>query len=217
MDLYDMKQYKHIIWDWNGTLLNDVWLAVDVMNSILLARKMPGITTASYRRVFDFPVKNYYQKLGFDFNKESFEKIGTEFIGAYDKRHLECKLHNNTLDVIAHLHTQGRNQSILSARKHEELLCGIKNFGLQRYIPVQSGLHDHYANGKIELGKKHFERIDESPENVVMIGDTTHDYETAKTLGIDCILLSHGHQHRKRLEKCKVRIFDNIMDIIPFI
>lgn len=212
-----MRQYKHIIWDWNGTLLNDVWLAVDVMNKILSIRQMPSLTTESYRNVFDFPVKDYYQKLGFNFSKESFEKIGTEFIQGYDKRHLECKLHKNTLETIAHLNSQGRGQSILSARKHQELLCGTDKFGLQRYIQVLSGLQDHYANGKIELGKTHFAKLGEAPENVVMIGDTTHDYETANALGIDCILLSHGHQHRNRLEKCKVKIFDNIMDIIPFI
>ena len=68
--------YKHIIWDWNGTLLDDGWLFVDVMNTILKRRKMNTITLEKYREIFGFPVKNYYIKLGFDLEKEPFEDLG---------------------------------------------------------------------------------------------------------------------------------------------
>ena len=76
-------QYKHIIWDWNGTLLNDGWLFVDVMNSILTRRGMDTITLEKYREIFGFPVKDYYLKLGFNLKKEPFEKSGLEFIKGY--------------------------------------------------------------------------------------------------------------------------------------
>ena len=76
-------QYQHIIWDWNGTLLNDGWLFVDVMNSILLNRKMKTITLEKYRQIFGFPVKEYYINLGFDLEKEPFEICGLEFINEY--------------------------------------------------------------------------------------------------------------------------------------
>ena len=68
-----MNKYKHIIWDWNGTLINDVWLAVEIMNSILASRNIPLISHEKHKEMFDFPIKNYYQKLGIDFNKELFE------------------------------------------------------------------------------------------------------------------------------------------------
>ena len=77
------SQYKHIIWDWNGTLLNDGWLFVDIMNSILRQRKMDTITLEKYRNIFGFPIKDYYIKLGFDLEKESFEESGMEFIKEY--------------------------------------------------------------------------------------------------------------------------------------
>ena len=72
------SQYKHIIWDWNGTLLNDGWLFVDVMNSILRQRKMETITLEKYRNIFGFPIKDYYIKLGFDLEKESFFYFRTQ-------------------------------------------------------------------------------------------------------------------------------------------
>ena len=46
------SQYKHIIWDWNGTLLDDAWLFVDIMNGVLENRNMDTITVKKYRKIF---------------------------------------------------------------------------------------------------------------------------------------------------------------------
>ena len=72
--------YKHIIWDWNGTLINDAWLFVDVMNKFLTQRKLKSINVNKYRDIFGFPIKKYYEKLGFNLSKEPFEKLGLIFI-----------------------------------------------------------------------------------------------------------------------------------------
>ena len=76
----DLKKYTHIIWDWNGTLLDDAWLCVDVMNGMLEERGMKLKTVDEYRELFDFPVRDYYEKLGFNFKDEPFDKVGMEFI-----------------------------------------------------------------------------------------------------------------------------------------
>ena len=60
-------KYKHILWDWNGTLLDDRWLCVESINKILKKRKMPPILEKTYRKTFCFPVMKYYESLGFDF------------------------------------------------------------------------------------------------------------------------------------------------------
>ena len=71
----ESSKYTHVIWDWNGTLLDDNWLCVEVMNTLLSSRNLPLLTLERYRDIFDFPVKNYYEKLGFNFKKESFEIV----------------------------------------------------------------------------------------------------------------------------------------------
>ena len=58
--------YKHIMWDWNGTLLNDSHMAVMVINQTLAKRDMPTIDHERYQQIFGFPVIDYYRRLGFD-------------------------------------------------------------------------------------------------------------------------------------------------------
>ena len=92
--------YKHIIWDWNGTLLNDVKLCADIMNNLLKARSLPTITLEKYREIFTFPVKDYYIKAGYDFLNESFEEISVDFIAEYESRKIGCTLYPFAAEIL---------------------------------------------------------------------------------------------------------------------
>ncbi len=208
---------KHIIWDWNGTLLNDVWFCVEVMNEIRQKRKMSYISELAYRELFDFPVKDYYQKIGFDFDKETFESIGTDFMTLYDERQSECLLHQGAKQMLRQLFDAGISHSALSARHINELKKGLEFYKIDTFFSEIAGLDDHYANGKEELGKKLIARLPYPKDEIIMVGDTTHDYEVAQAMGVKCYLISHGHQTRNRLEECKNAIIvDDLSEILSY-
>jgi phosphoglycolate phosphatase len=207
-------KYTHIIWDWNGTLLNDAWLCVDVMNTMLAERKLPLITLEIYRNIFDFPVRDYYGKLGYDFDKESFEKVGMEFMILYNERQKECMLHSQAVHVLDEISKRGLNQSILSAREQNELRKETRELDVARYFGKIYGLDDHYAHGKTDVGIKLLHDLNVAKEKVIFIGDTRHDSEVADELGIDCILIPMGHHSIERLKKCNKSIILSINDLI---
>lgn len=205
--------YQHIVWDWNGTLFNDLWLCVDVMNGLLAARGMPLLTVERYQALFDFPVRQYYQRIGFDFSKESFEKVGTEFIRAYEARRLEAGLQPGAEEVVAALHRAGVGQSVLSAYLQDTLDELVAHFGLARYFTRLVGLQNHYAAGKLETGRRWIAELGHPPDQVLFIGDSLHDHEVASALGVDCLLLSGGHHSRGRLEQCGVPVLDRLREL----
>ena len=204
---------NHIIWDWNGTLLDDAWLCTDIMNDLLTKYNLPTITLEKYREIFDFPVKDYYEKTGFDFSKLSFEKMGTEFIEIYNKRKKECKLQPDTVLVLQHFYDNGVPQSILSARQQKDLIDDINYYGLKKYFTHISGLKNHYADGKIKNAEKLLEKIGEKHSDVLIIGDTTHDFEIAKKFRLKRIMLSHGHHSKGRFKKYNVVVYDNLYKV----
>lgn len=79
-----LKGFDHIIWDWNGTLVNDLDYAVSAINRVLSDYRLATISRDHYRNIFRFPVRDYYESLGFDFNRVSFEEVGTRFIENYN-------------------------------------------------------------------------------------------------------------------------------------
>jgi phosphoglycolate phosphatase len=78
------KNYNHIIWDWNGTLFNDVELCANVMNLLLTQESLPNISIKKYKEIFTFPVVEYYKIAGHTFERNSFEVLGKQFMVEYE-------------------------------------------------------------------------------------------------------------------------------------
>lgn len=208
-----LNQYQHIIWDWNGTLLDDRWLCVDIMNRMLKKRKLPAITEAKYQQVFNFPVRNYYVALGFDFEREPYDEVTVEFIADYQNRWLECELQPRAEQVLTHFGKLGFGQSVLSAMHQDLLKCMISHFKIDGNFNSLLGLDDHYADGKIENGRRHLRELKLNPREVLFVGDTLHDFEVAREIGVDCVLLASGHHSRERLAATGRVVLNSVADL----
>jgi phosphoglycolate phosphatase len=209
-----MIEYKHIIWDWNGTLLNDAWLCVDILNQMLKKYKLPCVNLKLYQEHFDFPVKDYYRKLGFDFSSShSFDHLANQYITTYNKRRFECNLHSKALQIVEYIANKGIYQSILSAYPQDDLKEIIDYFKINVFFTNIIGLDNYYAESKIEIGKKLINGMNTDPDQILLIGDTIHDFKVAKAMNIGCILFSGGHQRRERLVICGVPVFNSLKNI----
>lgn len=194
-----INNYKHIIWDWNGTLLNDVNFCRKIINGILVDNKLPELSLNKYREIFTFPVQDYYVAAGLDFSKTSFEILGKDFIDEYESNKLTCSLHDNAVEVLSAIHQKGIKQSVLSAYLHENLVNILTHYNLTQYFDNIVGLDNIYAGSKIHLGTRLIEELDVNKSEVLFIGDTLHDAEVAEAMGINCILIANGHQVKERL------------------
>ena len=208
-----IQKYKHVIWDWNGTLLDDIELSVTLINNVLRRRGLAELSLEGYKAIFTFPVKEYYAVAGLDFEHESFEIVGKEWMDEYESRKKECLLSSNAQEVLAKISNVGIQQSILSAYSQNVLIEIVNDFKLTDFFTHVMGLDHIYATGKIELGKSLMKRINLPKDEVVLIGDTIHDFEVANAIGASCILISAGHQNRERLEKCGVPVYDSMTEL----
>ena len=209
-----IELYKHIIWDWNGTILNDVELCVDLINWLLYSRELPTVDISKYREVFTIPVKNYYEKLGFDFQKESFEKLGRIWMDEYERRKFECNLFDGVDNLLSKINKFGIGQSILSAYSQHTLDELVKHYGLRNYFMHVVGLDNIYAASKLHLGKELMNRLGNGRGETLLIGDTVHDFEVATEIGADCVLIANGHQCKDVLLKCGVMVCDSIRELL---
>ncbi len=203
-----------IIWDWNGTLLNDLSLCISSINLLLGKRQLELLNKASYQEVFSFPVKDYYTAIGFDFNKEDFSIPAHEFIDLYESGVEKCPLHSSAIQVLSHFRNKGCRQFVLSAMHQEMLQKTLKMNGIFDYFEGIAGLNDHYAVSKEERGKWLMNTFDVKMKSTFLIGDTNHDFEVAKALGIKCILIADGHQSKRRLKSTGALVLNNLSEII---
>ena len=174
---------------------------------------MKPITLESYREIFGFPVKDYYIKLGFDFDREPFENSGLEFIKEYEKNCFKAKLYPQVIPLLNELQKLGISHSLLSAQ-HQILLDD-----LTRYYKIRNqfigiiGLDNHYAHSKVENGVNWIKQLEMNPKEILMIGDTDHDFDVAIAMGVDCLLLSHRHNCISRLQNTGAMVINDLMEL----
>lgn len=195
-----INQYETIIWDWNGTLLNDVDICVSIVNTLLEQQNGTPITKSSYQQTFGFPIVDYYRKIGIDFSKESFEELTKKFMGSYTQQVKNCALHDSTLQVLTALRQKGKEQYILTAAHKESVLKLLDFYNLRHYFKQIEGLDNFRAESKVQRGIHLIEDNNINRASTVLIGDTIHDFDVAQELGVQCILVADGHQSKIRLE-----------------
>ena len=208
-----IKKYKHVIWDWNGTLLDDVQLCVDIINHILEKRNLKTLTVEKYKDIFTFPVVEYYKTAGLDVSGNNFEIMSHEFIDEYESRKLDCPLFKGGKEVLELFKKHNLTQSVLSAYSQHTLEEIINHFGLSNYFIKLVGLNNIYAASKLENGKKWIKELNVNPKEVLMLGDTLHDLEVAEEMNVDCILFSGGHQSKEKLSVSGIKVIESHYDL----
>jgi phosphoglycolate phosphatase len=188
----------HVLWDWNGTLLDDVDHAVRTVNWLLGEQGLPSLDRERYRSVFGFPIRDYYVALGFDFERESFESLCERYVQRFMDGVLSVPLVNGMEAELRRLKSLGIRQSVLSAAEQADLDSMVRHFGLADVFERVYGIEDRLAASKVGRGRELLALLGARPERTVIVGDTLHDLEVAEALGIRAILVGHGHQCASR-------------------
>ena len=208
-------KYDLVIWDFNGTISDDVQIGIDSANVVLSRRGMKTIESVEqYRKIFCFPIIKYYERLGFDFSKEPYEVPADEWTNEYIKREGSMKLSKGCLDALNYVKTSGVPQMIISSSEITMLRRELKILGIEDYFTEVLGKSDNYAYGKVEMAK---EWSKDKAYKALFIGDSVHDLETAVALGADCVLYSGGHDSMEHLVSCGVPIVDDLSKIVGYL
>ncbi len=213
MNNLPLSHCRNIIWDWNGTLLNDLGVCVDSINLLLGRRNIPVLDVERYLDIFTFPVKDYYTRAGFDFSGESFETVAVEFMDHYLEHVRKSGLHAGAKSALNWFRVSGRNQIILSAMEHNELVKLVNEHGIGEFFSHIFGIDDHLAHGKLALASSAIQKTGFKSEETCLIGDTLHDAEVAAALGINCLLIADGHQSEFRLKTSGYPVIRSLEEI----
>jgi len=191
---------NYIIWDWNGTLLDDVGAAVRALNRMLESRGVPPTTREYYRAHFGFPVRPFYSELGVDLEHEDWDRICEDF-HRFIAEEPDQRPRPDAASVLSRAASLGYRQCILSALREDLLRRDVAAAGLMPNFDEVYGVDNLDGATKLSRGRDLMVRIREAggADRCFFVGDTLHDAEVAAALGAECILVDGGHQTAERL------------------
>jgi phosphoglycolate phosphatase-like HAD superfamily hydrolase len=203
----------HIVWDWNGTLLNDLSLVVTATNASLATLGAGPVTADEHRKDFVRPVQAYYEfVVGREITQEEFAALDRAF---HDTYHAGVPTIELTKGVRELLSTYGGGQSLLSMWFHTQLVPTVDRYGLTPYFRRVDGLRAELGGGhKAPLLKAHLDELGLRGDDVMLIGDSIDDADAAASVGARAVLYTGGFTDIERLRKVGVPVVDTLAEAV---
>lgn len=205
-------RYKHIFWDFNGTIIDDVHNALSCVNDMLERKGRKPIDITEYYDYVDTPIINFYYRI-LPPEEVIFSEISEQYHSDYARHLEETALAAGTEDLLKELNEHGVHQYIITSNFIGETLELIEKFGIKEYFDEILGADNTLAESKIERAKAFFESRGINRNEAIFIGDTLHDLETANALGIDCVLVAFGHQGRRLLNSHNAYNVESLQEV----
>ena len=187
----------YILWDWNGTLLDDTQAALDTLNIMLSRRGVKPITMEFFRDHFAFPCRPFYDTIGMHVEDAEWDALAKEYHDLYAEQPKE--LNRETIAALERVKAAGARQSIISALRQDLLDEVTERMGVAKYMECIYGVDNLDGASKLDRALELLTRIDNA--DPVVIGDALHDKEVADALKVRCVLCGQGSHASWRLRK----------------
>ncbi|MBQ9742842.1 MAG: HAD family hydrolase [Ruminococcus sp.] len=207
-----MKKYSTLIWDFNGTLVDDVHAALAAVNDMLTKRNQPTIDLDRYQQEVDTPIINFYNNV-FLPGTLDFSDAVVEFNIGYDKYLPEKPLMEGAQEMLRFFSSRGKRQTVVSASNVQKVTRMLTSLGIINYFERVIARDDYMAGDKLYLAKQYFQEESIDPSDALVIGDCVADWQMAKALGADSVLITRGHQGRREFSVTDALIIDNLSEL----
>jgi phosphoglycolate phosphatase len=203
-----LSSYSNILWDWNGTLINDEMVSNKILKIQLKKHNLELPHQDSLREIFCFPIEEFYRKLGFNFTEVSFEQLNKEYAHLYTKYASQAKLYPNTHQLLQRLTNNKIKLFVISAAEKNTLQSSLHTHNISKYFTAVYGLNDTKGKCKKNIATQLMQDHLLDPKETLMIGDTDHDLQVGNHIGVDVLLIAEGYQSYKKLSY----LHDNVLE-----
>ena len=211
-----MSRFDCVIWDWNGTLIDDARVGCEAVNDMMDELCRPRIEMSDYYHYMRDGMEHYYDYLFYP-DEAPFDKLVVMFSKYYDIRIKNAALHDGAKEVLSALSDMGIVQAIVSSSHKDKVRRDAAAFGIDRYFDEILGADDLLIGSKTERAGQYLERKGIAPERTLVVGDMTHDKDTAVGIGADYVVIPNGHQTKELLISKSIKTVSDIKDIAEYV
>ncbi|MFG2722643.1 HAD family hydrolase [Streptomyces sp. NPDC048416] len=215
-----VKRPAHLVWDWNGTLLDDIATVIEATNAAFAHIGLEPITLERYRDLYCVPIPLFYQRLmGRLPTDDEWLVMDAAFHEQYWARADSCGLTAGAAELLAARWTAGLSQSLLSMAPHEHLVPIVRRHGITEHFLRVDGRTGPSHGSKAEHMVRHLTALraadpEISGERIVVIGDAVDDAVAAAAVGARAVLFTGGSHSRAGLAVAGVPVVDTLTEAV---
>jgi len=205
----------HLVWDWNGTLLDDLGIVVEAVNRSIAVFGLDTITADDYRDHYTRPVRDFYDRLfRRTIEDDEWLILNAGFHDAYFELARDADLAPGAHEAMGMVAEAGWSQSLLSMSPQDWLEEIVDRLGLSERFELIDGLSGPTGGLKAGHLEEHLETLGLAGESVAVVGDTPDDVAAARHVGAIPILFHGGSHHRELLESEGVPVAETVVEAV---
>jgi phosphoglycolate phosphatase-like HAD superfamily hydrolase len=202
---------RHVVWDWNGTLIDDHVAVVAAINDALAALRLDPIDSHTFRSHYTRPVQRFYELVaGRPIEPGEWRALDEAYHLSYGGRVERLALAPDARAALAAAEAAGLTQSLLSMWRHQDLVALVERLGIGRFFLRVDGLRVPGGGGKAEHLVAHLAALEVEASAALLVGDTLDDLAAAREVGARCVLYDGGAHHRDALEATGAPVVDTL-------
>ncbi len=210
-----MESVKHIIFDWDGTLMDSAPRIVSAMQETARVLNLPVPDDQAVRHIIGLSLEHTFELLFPETEPADYDKLFEEYRYQYvEGDHAETPLFEGVEETLNWLKSRGYELAVATGKRRP---------GLERVMnghPIKELFTDSICAGEAE-GKPNPDMLLQLTErnrwlkqHCVMIGDTSHDLQMANNAGMSGIGVSYGAHPVENLKQCSpALIIDDIREL----
>lgn len=211
------KNNAHLVWDWNGTLLDDITAVIGATNAAFAEIGLEPITLERYRELYCVPIPRFYERLmGRLPSDDEWGVMDEAFHRHYSEHRIGCGLTNGVEELLRDWRLSGRSQSLLSMYVHEQLIPVVRGYGIEDHFIRVDGRTGPSGGTKALHMERHLAALGgvAAPDRTVVIGDAVDDAVAAAHVGVRAVLYTGGSHSRASLESVGVPVVDSLEEAV---
>ncbi|MEW6305561.1 MAG: HAD family hydrolase [Verrucomicrobiota bacterium] len=175
---------RSIIFDWSGTLVDDLPAALQATNHVLRQAGVEELTLDRFRAEFSLPFIGFYQRF---VPHVSMAQVEEWFHARFREVQHQVEELPHAREFLEFCHARGVRSFLLSTLPHEHFTAQTKRNGFDRYLErPYLGVWDKRARITEVLRENSL-----NPAETLFVGDMQHDIETARHGGVfSCAVLT---------------------------
>ena len=195
-----MKYYDAVIFDWDGTLMDSTNV---IVTSIQLACADLGLPVPDRQRaswVIGLSIESALYHVAPDLHADDLSHFVDRYKHHFFKSDLQMPLFEGVTAMLDDLREQRVKLGVATGKGRHGLDRVLATSRLEGYFDMTRCADE--SHGKPHPGMLHdiMGQLGLEPENVLMVGDTTHDVQMAHNAGVDSIAVSYGAHDIATLE-----------------
>jgi len=195
------SKYELIIFDWDGTLIDSESSIVACMQRVIEELQLAAHSEQALKHIIGLGMRQAVLSLYPNFSDPEID----QFTATY-RRHFFSQQQSPPFpgveQLLQSLQQAGYALAVATGKGRHGLDLALDNLGFDDYFTATRCADETRSKPHPQMLNEILTQVSLSPEQALMIGDTSYDLDMAHALGMDAVAVCNGVHERDILMNC---------------